>query len=194
MQYTLSPLPYDYGALEPYIDTATMRLHHDMHHQAYVDKLNTAIGKHPELGEKPVEELLLALPKMKLADQDRTALRNHGGGHANHALFWTVMGPAKAVDESLVEDLTKEFGSIEEFKKAFTDSATAHFGSGWTWLVRDQVGKLHLYSLPNQDSPLLQGHTPIFALDLWEHAYYLKYQNRRAEYIGAWWNVLKLLP
>lgn len=190
MKFVLPPLPYDYAALEPHIDEATMKLHHDKHHQTYVDKLNLLMDKHPEL-DQPIESLLQGLNTITLDDQDRTTLRNHGGGHANHAFFWNVMAPTKQIDEALQDDLKHEFGSIEVFKKTFTNSATGHFGSGWTWLVRDETNKLQLYSLPNQDSPLSQGHTPVFALDLWEHAYYLKYQNRRAEYIAAWWNVLK---
>jgi Fe-Mn family superoxide dismutase len=126
-------------------------------------------------------------------DKTKTMIRNHGGGHANHSFFWTIMGPEKEIDEQLTEGVKKEFGSVDAFKKAFTEIATTHFGSGWAWLAKDENGKLHLHSLPNQDSPLLHGHTPVIGLDLWEHAYYLKYQNRRPEYIEAWWKVLKVL-
>ena len=192
-KYSLPQLPYGYDALEPYIDAKTMEIHHTKHHQGYVDKLNAALEKYPELQERPLEDLLKNLSNLKVDEKDRTAIRNHGGGHINHSLFWQIMGPAKERNETLVASLTDEFGSLEEFKKLFSEVATNHFGSGWAWLVRNEGGKLQLYSLPNQDSPYLKNHTPIIGLDLWEHSYYLKYQNRRAEYIEAWWNILKLL-
>ena len=193
MKHTLPQLPYSYDALEPYIDARTMEIHHTKHHKAYVDKLNAALEKYPDLREKPVEELLRNLDSFKVDEADRTAIRNHGGGHANHSLFWQIMGPKKEVDEKLVADLNAAFGSVEEFKKQFGDVATKLFGSGWAWLARDEQGKLHLHGMPNQDSPYLHGHTPVIGLDVWEHAYYLKYQNRRPEYIENWWQVLKLI-
>ncbi|KKW21910.1 MAG: Superoxide dismutase [Parcubacteria group bacterium GW2011_GWA2_51_12] len=193
MKFILPKLPYAYDALEPYIDARTMEIHHTKHHQTYVDKLNAAVEKYPDLTKMSVEELLKNLSSLKVEEADRTAIRNHGGGHANHSFFWQIMGPKKEIGEKLVADIESTFGSIEEFKKQFTDAATKLFGSGWAWLVRDENEKLQLYALPNQDSPLMKNHTPLIGLDVWEHAYYLKYQNRRPEYIDAWWNVLKLL-
>ncbi|HEV8601240.1 MAG TPA: superoxide dismutase [Patescibacteria group bacterium] len=193
MKYELPKLPYDYNALEPYIDAKTMEIHHTKHHQAYIDKLNAALAKYPDLAAKPLPELLQNLDTLKMEEADRTAIRNHGGGHLNHFLFWEIMGPRKEVDEKLVADINSTFGSMEEFKKQFTDTATKIFGSGWAWLARDEQGKLHMHGMPNQDSPYLHGHTPVLGLDVWEHAYYLKYQNKRAEYIDNWWNVLKLI-
>jgi len=193
MKHALPKLPYAYDALEPYIDAKTMELHHTKHHQAYIDKLNTALEKYPDLQEKSVEDLLLGWDALSIDEKDKTMIRNHGGGHSNHSLFWQIMGPKKEIDEDLVSDIKDIFGSIEDFKKQFTDIAIAQFGSGWAWLARDENGKLHLHGMPNQDSPLMHGHTPIFGLDVWEHAYYLNYQNRRTEYITAWWNVLKLI-
>ncbi len=192
MKHELPKLLYSYDALEPYIDTGTMKIHHSKHHQAYVDKLNVVLEKYPDLADKNLEELLRNLPSLAMEEADKTALKNNGGGHFNHSLFWQVMAPQKEVDESLIEELKSSFNSFEEFKKVFSDAAVKQFGSGWAWLVKDEAGKLKVYSLPNQDSPLTLGHTPIFCLDVWEHAYYLKYQNRRAEYIENWWNILKL--
>jgi Fe-Mn family superoxide dismutase len=193
MKHELPKLSYAYDALEPYIDAKTMEIHHTKHHQAYIDKLNAALEKYPDLQNKPVEELLKNLDSLKVDDTDRTAIRNHGGGHVNHSLFWKILDPANNKDEKLVADLTKDFGSVDEFKKQFTDIATKVFGSGWAWLARDETGKLHLHGMPNQDSPYLHGHIPILGLDVWEHAYYLKYQNKRPDYIAAWWKVLKLI-
>ena len=193
MKHTLPQLPYVYNALEPYIDAQTMEIHHTKHHQGYVDKLNAALEKYPDLQEKPLEDLLKGLDALKIDEKDKTAIRNHGGGHLNHSLFWQIMGPKKERDEALVSEIEKTFGSVDEFKKLFSEVAATHFGSGWAWLTRNEAGELLLYSLPNQDSPYLKNHTPIVGLDIWEHAYYLKYQNRRPEYIEAWWNVLKLI-
>jgi Fe-Mn family superoxide dismutase len=193
MKYTLPPLPYGYNALEPYIDAKTMEIHYTKHHQTYVDKLNAVIEKYPDLAERSLEDLLKNIKSLKVDDKDRTAIQNHGGGHANHSFFWQIMGPKKEVDEKLVANINAAFGSVEEFKKKFADAAAARFGSGWAWLVRDDNGKLDVYSTANQDSPLMQNHTPIIGLDVWEHAYYLKYQNKRPDYINAWWNVLKLI-
>jgi len=193
MKYELPKLSYAYDALEPYIDAKTMEIHHTKHHQAYIDKLNAALAKYPDLASRPLEELLKNLDSLKVEEADRTAIRNHGGGHLNHSLFWQILGPKKEVDEKLVADINATFGSMDEFKKQFTDTATKVFGSGWAWLARDETGLLHMHGMPNQDSPFLHGHTPILGLDVWEHAYYLKYQNRRPEYIDSWWNVLKLI-
>ena len=191
--FTLPDLPYDYAALEPHIDARTMEIHHTKHHQAYIDKLNAAVEKYPDLANIGVEDLLKDLDSLKIDEADRTAIRNHGGGHVNHSLFWQIMGPKKEVDEKLVVDINATFGSVDEFKKQFTDIATKQFGSGWAWLARDGSGKLHMHGMSNQDSPYLHGHTPVIGLDVWEHAYYLKYQNKRPDYIAAWWNVLKLV-
>ena len=193
MKFELPKLPYAYDALEPYIDAKTMEIHYTKHHQTYVDKLNTALEKYPDLQGRPVDELLRNLNELEIAEADRPAIRNHGGGHANHTLFWQIMDPANKKDEKLVADITATFGSVDEFKKQFTDAATKVFGSGWAWLVRDANGRLSIQGMPNQDSPYLQKLTPVIGLDVWEHAYYLKYQNKRADYIAAWWNVLKLI-
>lgn len=192
MKHTLPKLPYDYNALEPYIDARTMEIHHTKHHQTYVDKLNAVLDKHPDLAEKKLEDLMKEMNSLKIDEADKKAVRNHGGGHLNHSLFWMVMDPHAKRDDELVKRIEKDLGSVDAFKEKFTAAATNHFGSGWAWLV-DNNGKLEVYSLPNQDSPYLQGHTPIIGLDVWEHAYYLKYQNKRPDYITAWWNVLKLV-
>jgi len=193
MAYSLSPLPYNYDALEPVIDAQTMTLHHDKHHQTYVDKLNAVMEKYPHLADQPIEDLLQSLLSLDIPEADKRAIRNHGGGHANHTFFWNIMGPEKAVDETLVKEIEQQW-PLADFQKAFSDQATAIFGSGWMWLVRNAEGKLEMYATPLQDSPLMKGHTPLIGLDVWEHAYYLKYQNRRAEYIENWWKILKLLP
>ncbi len=193
MKYQLPQLPYAYDALEPYIDGQTMQIHHTKHHQGYVDKLNAVLEKYPEHLERPLEELMKIWEHLPMDAADKTALRNHGGGHLNHSFFWQIMAPQKEVDEKLVSEISATFGSVDEFKKAFAQTAVGHFGSGWAWLVRNELDRLEVYSLPNQDSPYLKGNTPLIGLDVWEHAYYLKYQNRRAEYIENWWNVLKLL-
>ncbi|WP_243122298.1 superoxide dismutase [Clostridium thermarum] len=188
--FKLPDLPYSYDALEPYIDTQTMKLHHDGHHAAYVAKLNEAVNKYPELKTKTVEELLMNLDK--LPQDIREAVRNNGGGHYNHSLFWNFMGKnkAKAPTGKLRSDIDKTFGSFEDFKKAFKEAALNRFGSGWAWLIKDKDGALKIVSTPNQDSPIMEGITPILGLDVWEHAYYLKYQNKRGDYIDAWWNVV----
>ena len=193
MKHELPKLEYGYDSLEPYIDTETMEIHYAKHHQAYVDKLNGVLEKYPALADKNLEDLLKELSALAMDEADRTTLKNNGGGHFNHSLFWRIMGPQKQIDQALTDEVAKTFGSHDEFKKIFGDAAVKQFGSGWAWLVRDEAGKLQVYSLPNQDSPLSKGHAPIIGLDVWEHAYYLKYQNKRAEYIENWWNVLKLL-
>ncbi len=193
VKHQLPPLPYGYDALEPYIDAKTMEIHHAKHHQAYVDKLNAALERYPDLQEKPLEDLLRGLDTLNVEEKDKTAIRNHGGGHINHSLFWQIMGPSKEINEVLAKEINDDFGSMEEFKKLFSEAGANQFGSGWAWLVKNESNRLQVYSLPNQDSPLMKNHTPIIGLDVWEHAYYLKYQNRRPEYIEAWWNVLKLI-
>ena len=189
MPHTLPALPYDFAALEPHIDAQTMQIHHDKHHQAYVTNLNAALDKHPDLHAKSLDDLLRGIASVP--EDIRTAVRNHGGGHHNHSLFWTVMAPRAGGEPSgaLADGLNKAFGDFAKFKEAFTTAAAGRFGSGWAWLTATG-GKLEISSGANQDSPLMDGKTPILGLDVWEHAYYLKYQNRRPEYITAWWNVV----
>lgn len=188
MPYTLPALPYTYNALEPYIDEKTMVIHHTKHHQAYIDKLNAAV-KGTSFDGKPVEELLRDLGK--IPENIRTAVRNHGGGHANHSFFWQVMGPGKGgmPHGKAVEAITKAFGSFDKFKEEFANAGLNRFGSGWAWLVVDD-GKLKVMSTANQDSPLSEGKVPVLGVDVWEHAYYLKYQQKRADYLAAFWNVV----
>jgi Fe-Mn family superoxide dismutase len=188
--HELPPLPYAYEALEPYIDSETMHLHHDKHHATYVNSLNTALEKHPDLGSKSAEDLLRNLNSVP--EDIRTAVRNHGGGHVNHTMFWQIMGPKAGGEPSgtLGGEIRKAFGSFDEFKTKFNDAGAKQFGSGWVWLVRGNDSKLQIISTPNQDSPLLQGLWPIMGNDVWEHAYYLKYKNVRADYLKAWWNVV----
>ncbi|MBI3335854.1 MAG: superoxide dismutase [Candidatus Portnoybacteria bacterium] len=193
MLYTLSGLAYGYNALEPYIDTRTMEIHYTKHHQGYTDKLNGVLEKYPKLQSQSVEELLKAFSSLEMEEKDKAVFRNNGGGYTNHTLFWEIMGPKKMIDEALKAEVEKVFGSVNSFREQFSAAAVSHFGSGWAWLVRTAAGKLQVYSLPNQDSPYLKGDTPIIGLDVWEHAYYLNYQNRRQEYVEKWWNVLKLL-
>ncbi len=193
MIHQLPKLNYGYNALEPYIDAETMEIHHTKHHQAYIDKLNGVLEKYPTLAEKPLEELLKDIKALPVDDKDRLLIQNHGGGHWNHSFFWNIMGPEKTVDQKLIDNITATFGSVEEFKKKFSDIALSRFGSGWAWLVRKSDGSLDVYSTGNQDCPLMQNNTPLIGLDIWEHAYYLKYQNKRPEYIEAWWSVLKLI-
>jgi Fe-Mn family superoxide dismutase len=190
MKYELPKLPYAYDALEPYIDARTMELHYTKHHQTYVTKLNEALDKHPEIADKPLAELLTLIDEVP-ADI-RTAVRNHGGGHMNHSMFWTIMGPGAGAEPSgkIGEAIAKTFGDFAKFKDEFNKSAAGVFGSGWAWLVRDENGKLVITTTPNQDSPLMHKQKPILGLDVWEHAYYLKYQNKRPDYIDAWWNVV----
>lgn len=189
MAHELPPLPYPYDALEPHIDELTMRIHHDKHHGAYVANLNAALEKYPELQQKTVEDLLREIDRVP--EDIRTAVRNHGGGHANHTLFWLVMAPNAGGPPTgaIADAITSTFGSFEKFKEEFTKAALGRFGSGWAWL-NDVGGKLVVESTANQDSPLMEGKKPILGLDVWEHAYYLKYQNRRADYVAAWWNVV----
>ena len=190
MAFTLPPLPFDYNALEPHLDEQTMRVHHDKHHQAYVTNLNTALEAHPELQQLSVEAILKDLSKVPEAV--RTAVRNNGGGHSNHTLFWEWMKPggAKEPQGTLAKEMESVFGGLAAFKEQFQKAGMGRFGSGWAWLVRQKSGKLAITSTPNQDSPIMDGDHAVLGCDVWEHAYYLKYQNRRADYLGAWWNVV----
>ncbi len=199
MKYELPKLTYSYDALEPHIDAKTMEIHHTKHHQAYIDKLNAALEKYPDLQQRALEDLLGDLEA--IPEDIRAAVRNQGGGHANHSLFWMVMaapsnGAGGEPSGDLAEAINAAFGNFLDFRKKFSETAAGIFGSGWAWLAADpstssgQGGKLHLHGLPNQDSPLMHGHVPILGLDVWEHAYYLKYQNKRPDYIENWWHLV----
>ena len=186
----LPPLPYDYNALEPHIDAQTMRFHHDNHHATYVKNLNAALEKYPNLKTQSVEQLITNLNGVPEAI--RTVVRNNGGGHVNHTMFWNIMKPNGGGEPTgaIAEAIKTNFGDFATFKKQFNEAGTKRFGSGWVWLVRSKDGKFKITTTPNQDSPLIDGNYPIMGNDVWEHAYYLKYQYRRAEYLTAWWNVL----
>jgi Fe-Mn family superoxide dismutase len=189
MAFELPPLPYDYNALEPYIDTQTMQLHHDKHHAAYITNLNNALGNH-EFASLPVDDVLRRINEVP--ENIRAAVRNNGGGHSNHTMFWQIMKPNGGGEPTgaLANAIQSTFGSFDAFKAAFNDAGVKRFGSGWAWLVLDRSGKLQVISTANQDSPLMDGLYPVMGNDVWEHAYYLKYQNRRPDYLNAWWNVV----
>jgi Fe-Mn family superoxide dismutase len=191
MPFTLPPLPYASDALEPHIDKMTMEIHHGKHHNTYVTNLNKALESAPDLQNRSIEELL-ANNCAAVPENIRTAVRNNGGGHANHDMFWKIMGPNSGGQPSgeIANAITGTFGGLDNFKEKFAAAATGRFGSGWAWVVRDAGGKLDIISTANQDSPLMEGKFPVMGLDVWEHAYYLKYQNRRPDYIAAWWNVV----
>ncbi len=190
MTFTLPSLPYAYNALEPHIDEQTMRIHHDKHHAGYVNNLNAALEGQEALLAMPVEALLADLSKVPEAK--RTAVRNNGGGHANHTMFWELMAPggASTPQGALADAITKTFGSFDKFKEEFAKACGTRFGSGWGWLSKAGDGSLRVESTPNQDSPIMEGRTPLLGCDVWEHAYYLKYQNRRPDYVSAWWSVV----
>jgi Fe-Mn family superoxide dismutase len=190
MAHELPPLPYDYSALEPHIDTATMQFHHDKHHATYVTNLNAALEKYPDLQSKSPEELVQDLNSVP--DDIRAAVRNNGGGHVNHTMFWNIMGPNGGGQPTgaIAQAINESFGDFETFKTQFNDAGTKRFGSGWVWLVRGSDGKLQITSTQNQDNPLSEGQFPILGNDVWEHSYYLKYQNKRADYLQAWWNTV----
>ncbi len=189
MAFEVPALPYAYDALEPHIDDATMHLHHDKHHQAYVTNLNAAIEKHPELSSKSPEDLIKDLNA--IPEDIRAAVRNNGGGHVNHTMFWEIMGPGGGEPTgALLEAINSAFGSVDAMKAAVNDAGVKRFGSGWTWLVKSADGTLAVVSTANQDNPMSEGHTPILGNDVWEHAYYLKYNNRRPDYLTAWWNTV----
>jgi superoxide dismutase, Fe-Mn family len=189
MAHQLPPLPYDFAALEPHIDAQTMQIHHDKHHGGYVNNLNAAVDKHPSLQGKSAEDLLSNLAS--LPEDVRTAVRNNGGGHVNHTMFWQIMGPGKggAPTGRIADVIKNTFGGFDTFKEQMNKGGAGRFGSGWVWLV-ESGGKFSIESTANQDSPLLEGKRPIMGIDVWEHAYYLKYQNRRGDYLSAWWNVV----
>ncbi len=189
-KFELPPLPYAFNALEPHIDAMTMEIHHDRHHGTYVTNLNNALEKYPDLQNQTIEQLIQSLNT--LPEDIRTAVRNNGGGHINHTQFWHNLSPNGGGEPTgaLAEAINKSFGSFAQFKEAFAKAATGRFGSGWAWLVADKSGTLSIVSTANQDNPLTDGHTPLLGLDVWEHAYYLKYQNKRPGYIEAYWNVV----
>jgi len=188
--FKLPPLPYAYNALEPHIDEATMRFHHDRHHAAYVKNLNDAVNKYPKLKSMSAEELLRNLNNVP--EDIRTTVRNNGGGHVNHTMFWEIMSPKGSGEPkgAIASAITETFGSFDKFKEQFNDAGAKRFGSGWAWLVVGEGSKLQVISTANQDSPLMERMSPIMGNDVWEHAYYLKYQNKRADYLNAWWNVV----
>jgi len=190
MAHQLPPLPYDFGALEPHIDALTMQTHHDKHHAAYVNNLNAALEKHPELASKKPEELIKSLSAVP--EDIRTVVRNNGGGHVNHSMFWQIMAPHAGGEPggTLGDAIKKAFGNFADFQTKFNDAGVKRFGSGWAWLVRKSDGKLDIISTPNQDNPVMEGQYPIMGNDVWEHAYYLKYKSARADYLKAWWNVV----
>jgi Fe-Mn family superoxide dismutase len=189
MPHSLPPLPYDFAALEPHIDTQTMQIHHGKHHAAYVNNLNAALEKHPALASKSVEDLIANMSAVP--EEIRTAVRNNGGGHVNHTMFWQIMGAGKggAPTGAIGDAITSTFGTFDSFKEQMNKAGVSRFGSGWAWLL-DVGGKLVIESTANQDSPLMEGKKVIMGIDVWEHAYYLKYQNRRPDYLAAWWNVV----
>ena len=189
MAFTLPPLPYSADALEPHIDKQTMEIHHGKHHNAYVTNLNAALEKAPELQSRSIEDLVKGINTVPEAV--RTAVRNNGGGHINHSMFWQIMGPGGggAPTGAIADAINSSFGSFDKLKEQFKTAATGRFGSGWAWVI-DNGGKLVVESTPNQDNPMMDGKKPVFGIDVWEHAYYLKYQNRRPDYIDAWWNVV----
>jgi Fe-Mn family superoxide dismutase len=191
MPFSLPPLPYPADALEPHIDKMTMEIHHGKHHNAYVTNLNKALESAPNLATKTIEELLANNCAM-VPDNIKTAVRNNGGGHINHSMFWTIMGPKAGGQPSgaLADAIKSAFGGFDQFKEKINNAGVARFGSGWAWLIRDSSGKLDIISTANQDSPVMEGKYPVMGVDVWEHAYYLKYQNRRPDYLAAWWNVV----
>ncbi|MBT4121152.1 MAG: superoxide dismutase [Candidatus Magasanikbacteria bacterium] len=191
--FELRKLNYSYDALEPHLDAKTMEIHYSKHHQAYLDNFNKVLENYPEIQGKSAEDILRELNNLKVSDSDRSKIRNHGGGYLNHNIFWASMSPEKQIDAELVKEIEEIFVSLESFKELFGNIAKTHFGAGWAWLVRNTEGKLEVYSLPNQDSPYTLGHEPILNLDIWEHAYYLKYKNKRADFVDAWWNVVTVI-
>ncbi|HQF57297.1 MAG TPA: superoxide dismutase [Candidatus Magasanikbacteria bacterium] len=193
MKFTLPKLNFTFDALEPNIDAQTVETHYTKHHQGYMDNFQILVDKYPELKNLTAEKILTDLEKLNINNIDRTKLKNMGGGYLNHNIYWSNLNPNNTKDKNLIKKINRDFGSIKKFKEQFTQLAITLFGSGWVWLVEKSDGKLDIYQLPNQDSPLTLGHKPILALDVWEHAYYLKYKNKRIDYINAWWNLIKLI-
>ncbi len=189
MTFELPKLDYEYSALEPYIDARTMEIHHTKHHQAYIDKLNSALKEYGDFDELIVEELLKEDLEI-IPEVIKTVVRNNGGGHFNHSFFWKILAKDKPISENFKKIIEDNFFSFEEFKKKFLETSLARFGSGWSWLVKNSEGKLEIYSTPNQDSPIMKGDIPLIGLDLWEHAYYLNYQNKRADYVNAFFEII----
>ncbi|MBU3968845.1 superoxide dismutase [Patescibacteria group bacterium] len=186
-------LNYSFDVFEPHIDKETMKIHYGKHHMTYYKNFNDIIQKYPNLRKMSLKEILMNLPFIPVDETDRKKIQNNGGGSLNHDLFWKIMDPNNKKDQNLAKEIEIEFGNIKKFKEIFSQTALNQFGSGWAWLVRDKNKKLKIYSLPNQDSPLSIGDIPLLCLDVWEHAYYLKYQNRRADYIANWWNIIKII-
>jgi Fe-Mn family superoxide dismutase len=193
MKFTRVNLGYNLASLEPYIDKETMNLHYNMHYKGYTDKLNSVLEKYPRFRYKKVEDMMRNYKKLKMTKEDLLFLKNNGGGYLNHSLYFSTMAPKKNINSTLLQRIQKSFPSLKNFKEKFNSAAMSVFGSGWTWLVEDARKKLIIYQTANQDSPYMKGLTPLIGVDVWEHAYYLKYQNRRAEYIHNWWKVLKLI-
>jgi superoxide dismutase, Fe-Mn family len=191
--YKLPPLGFAYQDLEPYLDAKTVEIHYTKHHQAYLDTVNLLLKKYPQASSQSLEDSLRNLSALPMNTADKLRFKNNAGGYLNHNLYWKILGPQKQIDHVLAQNLKREFGSVEEFKNIFSQTATEHFASGWVWLVNDEYNKLKIYSLPNHDSPYSLGHVPILVLDVWEHAYYLSYQNKRASYINNWWNILTII-
>ncbi len=192
MQFEFKPLPFSYDSLEPYIDEQTLKIHHDKHHQSYLDKFISVVDKYGVLKQMASDDILKNLNDLDVSEEDRQKLKNYGGGFVNHNIYWAAMGPEKEMNQELKNEVKQTFGSVDRLIRQMSELAKSRFGSGWVWLARDQDGNLQTYSLPNQDSPYTLGHEPVFNIDLWEHAYYLKYQNQRGEYVDNWWRVFKL--
>lgn len=191
--FKLPELEYSFDALEPHIDAQTMEIHYTKHHQAYADKFNEVLEKYPDVAALPLEDIFRELKNLPMEESDKQLVRNFGGGYINHNIFWKSLAPEKQINEALKLEIENTFGSMEKFQEEFSQAAKSQFGSGWAWLVRDENQQLKVYALPNQNTPYELGHEPIFNLDVWEHAYYLKYQNKRPDYITVWWTVLKFL-
>jgi Fe-Mn family superoxide dismutase len=191
--YQLMPLPYGFDALEPWLDAATMEIHYGKHHQTYVNNLNNALANNPELFAHSPEDLITKLDSLDISEPTRTAIRNMGGGVVNHNFYWQQMDPSRQLDEALITEIISAYGTLETFKEQFSQAALKHFGSGWAWLVRQADGQLAITTTGNQESPLTKGQTPLLTIDVWEHAYYLKFQNRRQEFIENWWHTIKFI-
>lgn len=191
--YSLPPLNFKFNELEPYLDAKTVEIHYTKHHQSYVDNVNALLQTYPMANNHSLEDLLRNPETIQMQDKDKIKFINNAGGYLNHNLYWKLLGANKQIDKSLVREINRVFGSLEQFKKIFSETASGQFASGWCWLVNDELNRLKIYNLPNHATPIQQGHVPILVLDLWEHSYYLKYQNKRNEYINNWWHILTLI-